>query len=63
LIFSRHHPLPKSVVKNATRNQATKSDNAFVTFRRIHSWHFVGTRRFSSLEFVAIRRPLPLHAA
>jgi len=45
------------------RRKATKSDNELVAFCRIRSQNFVAARRFSSLEFVAIRRPLPLHAA
>jgi hypothetical protein len=38
------------------RRKAKKSDNEFVAFCRIRSRNFVAARRFSSLEFVAIRR-------
>src|SRR5208282_6296926 len=49
LDFSRHHPLPKSVVKNATRNQATKSDK-----KRQRICHF------SSHPLLTFRRHSPL---
>jgi len=48
--------LPSSVGKNAIRNQATKGAKAttHLSLFVASTLRFVGTRRFLSLEFVAI---------
>jgi hypothetical protein len=57
-------PSPNEIVREKwqpeTRQlKATKSDNEFVAFRRIHSLKFRRHSPLLSLEFVAICRPLP----